>query len=133
MQAFLDLQKAFDTVHHNIIKKLEHYRIRQVSNIWFKSYLTNRKKHTYYGGIIWDVKLIEYWVSQGSVLGPLLFRFIIDLHRAIEKSSVHHFANDTNLLNKSLKKINKYFNRDSKCTVDWFRANKYPLIPGKQK
>ena len=130
----LDLQKAFDTVNHNILlRKLEHYGIRGVSNIWFKSYFTNRKQHTYHGGIISDEKLIEYGVPQGSVLGPLLFIiFINDFHQAIEKSSVHHFA-DTNLLliDKSLKKINKCINRDLKCAVDWIRANKLSLNTSK--
>ena len=65
--------------------------------------------------IISDDKLIEYWAPQGSVLGPALFMiFNNDLHQAIEKSSVLHFADDTNLLviDKSLKKISKCINRD---------------------
>ena len=48
-------------------------------------------------------------------------------------SSVHHFSDDTNLLliDKSLKKINKYINRDLKCAVDWIRANKLSLNTSK--
>ena len=73
---FLDFQKSFDTVSHDILlKKLEHYGIRGVSNAWFKSYLKNRKQHTYHGGILSDNKYNEYGVPQGSVMGPLLFNY----------------------------------------------------------
>ena len=38
---FVDLQKTFDTVDHQILLvKLNHYGIRRVSNDWFKSYLS---------------------------------------------------------------------------------------------
>ena len=41
---FVDLQKAFDTVNHEILlEKLKHYVIRSKQNDWFWSFLTNRK------------------------------------------------------------------------------------------
>ena len=111
---FVDLQKAFDTVDHQILlSKLDYYVIRGISNNWFKSYLFNRKQCVSIDG--YDSELVEMncGVPQGSVLGPLLFLlYINDLNQAIKFCKVHHFADDTNLLylGKSIKKLDKLVN-----------------------
>ena len=44
--AFVDLEKVFDTVDHQILlAKLNHNGIPGVSNDWFKSYLSNRNQY----------------------------------------------------------------------------------------
>ena len=43
---FIDLQKAFDTVNHNILlMKLENHGIRGITLDLFKSYLSDRKQY----------------------------------------------------------------------------------------
>ena len=42
---FIDHEKAFDTVDHDILcKKLAHYGVQHRELSWFKSYLTNHKQ-----------------------------------------------------------------------------------------
>ena len=46
-RVFIDLQKAFDTVDHDILlSKINHYDIRAASYQWFKSYVTGRQQYT---------------------------------------------------------------------------------------
>ena len=108
---FVDLQKAFDTVDHQILlAKLNHYGIRGVSNDWFKSYLSNRNQYVSINGYESGLAAINCGVPQGSVLGPLLFVLYINvLDQAIKFCQVHHFAENTNLLSlsNSIKKLNK--------------------------
>ena len=128
---FVDLQKAFDTVDHQILlAKLNHYGIRGISNDWFKSYLSNRNQYVSINGFDSGLTTINCGVPQGSVLGPLLFLlYINDLNQAIKFCKVHHFADDTNLLclSNSIKKLNKLVNADLKHLVNWLNANKISL------
>ena len=69
---FVDLQKSFDTVDHNILfHKLSHYGIRDIANCWLSSYLSNKKKFVAINGF--DSESFQCGVPQGFDLGPLLF------------------------------------------------------------
>ena len=58
--------------------------------------------------------------------------YINDLHVAIKYSEVHHFADDTSLLNfnSCVKSINKQVNHDLKNLTHWLKANKISLKVG---
>ena len=132
---FVDFQKAFDTVNHDILlKKLEHYGFRGVINNWFCSYLTDRKQKVIINGFESESKNIFHGVPQGSVLGPILFLiYINDLHKCIKYSTTYHFADDTNLLHisKDYKTLQRKINYDLFSLHKWLTANKISLNEGK--
>ena len=132
---FVDFQKAFDTVNHEILlQKLDHYGFRGVINQWFRSYLTDRSQKVVINGFESDNKIMHHGVPQGSVLGPILFLiYINDLHNCIKHSITYHFADDTNLLNISndYKTLQRKINYDLFQLHKWLTANKISLNEGK--
>ena len=100
-KVFLDLQKTFDTVNHNVLlRKLEHYGKR--GNIWFKSYLVNRNSIIYHDSWMGGMKNL---LNVGFHTAGICFRTssFYNIYQwssllAVEKSSLHHFADYTNLL-----------------------------------
>ena len=100
---FLDIFKAFDTIDRRILlAKLWHYGIRPVTNKWLDSYLSNRKQLVEVNGICSDTKIIEFGVSQGSILGPLLFSiYVNDLNKSLISANCIMYADGTNVFLKS--------------------------------
>ena len=114
---FVDLQKAFDTVEHDLLLAKLGHGIRGFANEWFRSYLSNTKQYLSINGHKSSLTSVSFGSPQGSVLGPFLsLIYINDLNQAIKFCNLHHFADDTNLLhfNKSIAKLNKLVNQDMK-------------------
>ena len=91
-----------------MLKKLNNYGIKEISNNWFCLFLSDRMQFTSVNKSESGKRELKYGVPQGSVLGPLLvILFINDLQKNIEFGIAHHFADNTNVLlfKKSLKKL----------------------------
>ena len=74
---FIDIQKAFDTVDHQILLiKFNHHEIRGISNDWLKSFLSNRNQYVSINVYDSGLAAIYCGVSHRSVLRPLLFYYI---------------------------------------------------------
>ena len=131
MGIYLDLQKAFDTVNHDILLyKLHNYGIRGVVHQWFESYLTNRHQFTSIGDTCSYTGHITMGVPQGSVLGPLLFLlYINDICSAVPGAKVKLFADDTNLFlyEKDLLSLYAKANASLEYLSKWFIANRLSL------
>ena len=129
--AFIDFQKAFDTVNYSIlINKLEHYGIRGVGSDWFRSYLSDRKQYVSVNGKGSEHKSVTHGVPQGSVSGPLLFLiYINDLPSVSKVVSFYVFADDTNIYFKSsdIVHLQKVMNRELRKVREWQDANHLAL------
>ena len=132
---FVDLEKAFDTVDHDILcEKLNHYGVRGNVNKLIKSYLANRKQYVSLNGFDSEIKNIDCGVPQGSSLGPLLFLiYINDFRLCLNETKSAHFADDTFILynSKKLKTIETIVNTELKEVAKWLNLNKLSLNAGK--
>ena len=95
----VDLQKAFDTIDHDILlKKLSAIGFSNHTIGWFKSYLSNRLFRVNLENCYSDPSNITCGVPQGSILGPLLFLiYVNDMPQAV-KSNLFLYADDSCLV-----------------------------------
>ena len=119
---FCDLCKAFDRVWHaGLIHKLEAAGVAGEALVWFKDYLSDRRQRVVLPGASSDWAYIRAGVTQGSILGPLLF--LVYINDIVEEIGSHMrlFADDTSLfiivddpatsaacLNTDLEKISRW-------------------------
>ena len=94
---FLDFCKAFDAVSHPVLmEKIEKIGIRRVLYNWILDYLTNRYQYTDVNGLKSRIRIVEYGVPQGSLMGPRLFMiYVNDLLDSVDKGVIYLFADDT--------------------------------------
>ena len=110
----IDLQKAFDTINHEILlKKLSIIGFSDHIVKWFQSYLSNHKFTIYLENSFSQVSSILCGVPHGSILGPLLFLiYLNDMPMAVKCDFL--YVNDTCLVfqSKNVKDIEKQLNKD---------------------
>ena len=132
----IDLQKAFDTINHDILsKKLSIIGFFDHTVKWFQSYLSNPKFTVNLENSFSEVLSVSCGLPQGSILGPLLFLvYVKDMLMAV-KCNLFLYADDACLVfqSKTVKDIEKQFNEDFANICDWFVDNKLNIHFGEDK
>ena len=132
----IDLQKAFDTIDHEILlQKLKAIKFSESTIKWFKSYLSERIFLVNIENKLSDFGEISCGVPQGSILGPLLFLiYVNDVPQAVS-STLLLYADDSCILyqHKDVVQIEKRLNEDFENLCDWFVDNKLSIHFGEDK
>ena len=126
----IDLQKAFDTIDHQILlKKMKYLGFSKNTITWFKCYLYECKFKISINTSYSSRASLLCGVPQGSILGPLLFLlYINDLPQAVVSDSLL-CADDTCIVfqHKNEIEIEKQLIRDFSSMCDWFVDNKLSI------
>ena len=102
--AILDFSKTFDTVPHDkLLHKLEQDGIKGNIHSWLTNFLSTRTMRTVVEGESSKETSVDSGVTQGTVLGPIMFLCHINDLPDCVNSSVRLFADDC-LLYRTIKK-----------------------------
>ena len=107
-----DLSKAFDCLPHSLlIAKLHAYGFDKTSTKYLKDYLSHQKQKIKINKTFSNWTNILHGVTQGSILGPLLFNiFLCDLFLFIPNIDLVSYADDNTpfaMSSSELEVINK--------------------------
>ena len=132
----IDLQKAFDTINHEILfKKLKAMGFSEGCITWFQSYLSERIFFLSLENQLSDYGTISCGIPQGLTPGPLLFLiYVNDLPQAV-KSKFFLYAEDSCLMfqDKEIEEIERISNNDFENICDWLVDNKLSIHFGEDK
>ena len=116
-----------------MIAKLYAYGFSE-SAVFLYSYLKRRKQNIKIDDILSTFQSLISAVSQGSILGPILFNiFLNDLLTTLENSEIYNFADDNTIssISKEKEALLTTLEKDSQKAVDWFRLNDIIVNPEK--
>jgi len=134
--AFLDISKASDRVWQiGFLHKLRTLGVCGRLIDWLSDYLSNRKQRVIINGRSSDWIIIEPGVSQGSILGPLLFLiYISDIIYDI-RSDIYLYADDTILMRIVTDPLEdtRIMNNDLEMLNAWFKQWTVKFSPVKSK
>ena len=128
---YLDLSKTFDTISHSILlDKLSLYGVQGSELAWFTDYIFSTTQLVEMFNIRSSVRSINTGVSQGSILGPLMFViYFNDLQDHIIHGDIIQYADDTVkfFTDNKLETIQKALNEDMEQIGDYCRKNELLL------
>ena len=130
---YCDFKKAFDTVpHKRLLEKIKSYGIKGNVLNWITDFLAERKQRVCVNGKLSEWKNVTSGVTQGSVLGPLLFViYINDLEDSVN-CGVKLYADDTKIfavVNSDLESEN--FQKQIDSLTRWSETWKLHFHPDK--
>ena len=131
----IDLQKAFDTISHEIfLGKLHAIGFSEKTVAWFKSYFSGRAFKVNINNHFSDLSKIYCGIPQGSILGPLLFLlYVNDMPQAVH-SDLFLYEGDSGITfqHNHVHTIEHQLNKDFNL-CEWFVDNKLSIHLGEEK
>ena len=134
MQWFFSIWSLWHLDHSTLLSKFKAYGVRSNSAYWFKSYSNNRTQKCFVNGSLSDSQPLTCGISQGTILGLLLFiLYINDLPNCLVNSHPRIYADDYHLTfaSNDVSYVEENMNDDlTKITV-FLSANKITLNKSK--
>ena len=130
----IDLQKAVDTINHEIfLGKLHAKGFSEKTVAWFKSYLSDRSVKVDRNNHFSSLSKIPCGVPQGPILGPLLF--LLYVNDMYVHSDLFLYVDDSGLTlqHKDVHTIAHQLNMNFANLCEWFVDNKLSIHLGEDK
>jgi hypothetical protein len=131
----VDFSKAFDLVPHGrLLTKIANSGVDARVVVWVREFLLGRTQRVRVGGQLSEEVKVTSGVSQGSVLGPLLFLvYVNDIWRNIA-STLRLFADDCVIYRKIIQNADmEILQRALDRLGEWAVENAMKINPSKSK